>query len=122
MVIAVMSGKGGGRKIIGYLTSRHIFKQKRKESRYFGRRFYRAQYSQDFGLNHKTAKSGPVGILPEVTAGGIKVMSINLLMEQKDAPVIWRGPILSNTVKQFFYRGGMGQPGLPLDRFASGNR
>ena len=29
-------------------------------------------------------------------------MSINLLMEQKDDPVIWRGPILSNTVKQFF--------------------
>ncbi|NMA15037.1 MAG: Mrp/NBP35 family ATP-binding protein, partial [Clostridia bacterium] len=36
------------------------------------------------------------------TASGIKVMSINLLLDRKDYPVVWRGPIVSNTVKQFF--------------------
>lgn len=42
------------------------------------------------------------GIYPMVTGNGIKVMSINLLLPQEDAPVIWRGPILANMVKQFW--------------------
>lgn len=42
------------------------------------------------------------GIYPMVTGNDIKVMSINLLLPQEDAPVIWRGPILANMVKQFW--------------------
>ena len=42
------------------------------------------------------------GIYPMVTANEIKVMSVNLLLPQEDAPVIWRGPILANMVKQFW--------------------
>lgn len=41
-------------------------------------------------------------ILPEITENGIKVMSINLLMPDPEAPVIWRGPVLANMVKQFW--------------------
>ena len=42
------------------------------------------------------------GIYPMETGNDIKVMSINLLLPQEDAPVIWRGPILANMVKQFW--------------------
>ena len=42
------------------------------------------------------------GIYPMVTGNDIEVMSVNLLLPQEDAPVIWRGPILANMVKQFW--------------------
>jgi len=36
------------------------------------------------------------------TENGIKVMSLNLLMEEEEQPVIWRGPLIAGTVKQFW--------------------
>ena len=42
------------------------------------------------------------GIYPMSTKNGIKVMSINLLLPTEDTPVIWRGPVLANMVKQFW--------------------
>lgn len=102
MVIAVMSGKGGvGKSTVTSLLATSLNRSGKKVG-ILDADFTGPSIPKIFGLNNKMAKTGPVGILPEVTAGGIKVMSINLLMEQKDDPVIWRGPILSNTVKQFF--------------------
>ena len=43
-----------------------------------------------------------MGILPEETHMGIKVMSINLLLENEEQPVIWRGPVLAGAVTQFW--------------------
>lgn len=42
------------------------------------------------------------GVYPLETENGVKVMSINLLLENEEAPVIWRGPVLANMVKQFW--------------------
>lgn len=42
------------------------------------------------------------GIYPMITDNGIKVISINLLLPSEETPVIWRGPILANMVKQFW--------------------
>lgn len=42
------------------------------------------------------------GVYPMVTENGIKVMSINLLLPGEEEPVIWRGPIIANTAKQFW--------------------
>ncbi len=54
-----------------------------------------------FGL-HKKAVTCENGILPEFTRDRIRVISINLLLEEEDAPVVWRGPLLSGVVKQFW--------------------
>jgi Mrp family chromosome partitioning ATPase len=54
-----------------------------------------------FGITRK-AQSSDIGIFPEKTHNDIRVMSINLLLEQADAPVIWRGPLLAGAVKQFW--------------------
>ena len=43
-----------------------------------------------------------MGILPAETPGGIKVMSINLLLPSEDEAVIWRGPLISSAIKQFW--------------------
>ena len=48
------------------------------------------------------AQADDNGIYPMETANGIKVMSINLLLPTEDTPVIWRGPVLANMVKQFW--------------------
>ena len=42
------------------------------------------------------------GIYPAVTEAGIKIMSINMLLEDDTTPVIWRGPVLAGVVKQFW--------------------
>ena len=42
------------------------------------------------------------GMYPAITAGGIQVMSINLLLDNPDDPVVWRGPVIAGAVKQFW--------------------
>jgi Mrp family chromosome partitioning ATPase len=54
-----------------------------------------------FGL-HDPPPMGPIGILPATTPAGIKVMSINLLLPSEDDAVIWRGPLISGAIKQFW--------------------
>ena len=54
-----------------------------------------------FGIHDKAMGDG-VHIFPAETEKGIKVMSINLMLESDDAPVIWRGPVIAGAVKQFW--------------------
>lgn len=54
-----------------------------------------------FGI-HDRAEGCEYGILPQFSEGGIKIMSLNLLVDDETTPVIWRGAIISNTVKQFW--------------------
>jgi Mrp family chromosome partitioning ATPase len=54
-----------------------------------------------FGIKDKV-KSGEFGLYPIKSKTGIGIMSINLLLKNETDPVIWRGPILGNTVKQFW--------------------
>ena len=48
------------------------------------------------------ATQSEMGIMPATTGTDIKIMSINLLLEREDAPVVWRGPVLAGVVKQFY--------------------
>ena len=54
-----------------------------------------------FGI-HGRATGSDLGINPAVTANGIKIMSVNLMLPHEEDPVIWRGPVLSGVVKQFW--------------------
>ena len=54
-----------------------------------------------FGLKGQVFASDE-GMVPLETPEGIKVMSINLLMEDEEAPVVWRGPVIAGAVKQFW--------------------
>lgn len=56
---------------------------------------------KSFGIKEKAA-GNEWGILPVKTKTGIDVMSINLLLENDTDPVVWRGPIIAGTVKQFW--------------------
>ncbi len=51
---------------------------------------------------HEMAGATETEVIPAETEGGIKFISINLLLEDDDEPVLWRGPILGSVVKQFY--------------------
>ncbi len=55
-----------------------------------------------FGINKKKAVGNAMGIMPVKTTHDIDVMSVNLLLENESDPVVWRGPIIAGTVKQFW--------------------
>lgn len=52
---------------------------------------------------HENPMGSPRGILPVQTASGIKVMSINVLLEDPNQAVIWRGPLITGAIKQFYH-------------------
>ena len=54
-----------------------------------------------FGI-HKRAEGGEVGIFPQESSTGIQVMSTNLLLEHETDPVVWRGPVITGVVQQFW--------------------
>lgn len=100
-VIGIISGKGGVGKSL--ITSLLAVNMRRRE-------YNAAVLDSDitgpsipkmFGLTKK-AQGSDLGIFPVQTHTGIKVMSINLLLQNDTDPVVWRGPILSGTVKQFW--------------------
>ena len=54
-----------------------------------------------FGVHDKIVGDDR-GMIPSETMEGIKIMSVNLLMEDEEAPVVWRGPVIAGVVKQFW--------------------
>ena len=101
-VIGIASGKGGvGKSFVTASLASKLAKAGLKvgimDADITGPSIPRA-----FGLKGILEVGGQDRILPSVTEGGIKVVSINLLLEQEDSPVIWRGPVLSSLVRQFW--------------------
>lgn len=56
---------------------------------------------KSFGITSR-AMQDETGLLPTVTESGIKMMSINLLLEDENQPVVWRGPVISGVIQQFW--------------------
>jgi Mrp family chromosome partitioning ATPase len=55
-----------------------------------------------FGLGSGIVEGNELGMFPSVTSTGIKAMSVNLLIDDETKPVVWRGPVIAGTVKQFW--------------------
>ncbi len=100
-VIGVVSGKGGvGKSLVSAMLAVEL-RRKGYEVGLLDADITGPSIPKLFGLNSR-AKSAENAILPEITASGIRVMSINLLLAESDAPVVWRGPVISGAVKQFW--------------------
>ncbi|MDK2935321.1 MAG: hypothetical protein PWP62_329 [Eubacteriaceae bacterium] len=100
-VIGVVSGKGGvGKSLVTSLMavtmSRRGFNTAILDADITGPSIPKA-----FGIKEK-ARTSELGVYPNTSKTGIDIMSINLLLENETDPVIWRGPIIGNTVKQFW--------------------
>lgn len=100
-VIGVLSGKGGvGKSLITSLLA-VMMQRKGYSVAILDADVTGPSIPKAFGLTQK-ATVGENGLLPVLTESGIKVMSINLLLPDATDPVIWRGPILAGTIKQFW--------------------
>ena len=100
-VIGVVSGKGGvGKSLVTSMLavemSRRGYKTAILDADITG-----PSIPKVFGL-HEKAEGSEDGIYPVKTKTGIEVMSINLLLDDEKAPVVWRGPVIAGTVKQFW--------------------
>lgn len=101
-IIGVMSGKGGvGKSTISALIAKDLshkgYKVGVMDADITGPSIPRL-----FQIEGRRATANEHGIIPITTQDGIKIMSLNLLMDEEDKPVIWRGPILSSIVQQFW--------------------
>ena len=100
-VYAIMSGKGGVGK--SSVTANLAVAMAKKGYRVgiMDADITGPSIPKAFGLNTRAVGDGE-SIFPEFTLGGIKVMSLNLLLENPADPVIWRGSLLGGVVKQFW--------------------
>lgn len=100
-VIGVVSGKGGvGKSLVTAMLS-VLFNRKGYKTGILDADITGPSIPNMFGI-HDKAESDALGIYPRLSKGNIKIMSINLLLENPAQPVIWRGPILAGAVKQFW--------------------
>lgn len=100
-VIGVVSGKGGVGKSMVTSNLAVTLNRLGKKVAILDADITGPSIPKAFGLTEKCMGS-EFGILPAVTETGIKVMSINLLIKNETDPVIWRAPMITGTVKQFW--------------------
>ncbi|AEG60495.1 Mrp/NBP35 family ATP-binding protein [Desulforamulus ruminis] len=99
-VIAVMSGKGGvGKSSVTALMAVNLQRQGYKVG-ILDADITGPSIPKMFGL--KKIPANPGLLLPAISRTGIAIMSLNLLLEKEDEPVIWRGPMIAGAVKQFW--------------------
>lgn len=100
-VLAVMSGKGGvGKSSVAALLAVAL-RRKGLRVGVLDADITGPSIPRLFGLTRPPAM-GEEGMLPVETATGIKVISINLLLREEDEAVIWRGPLISSAIRQFW--------------------
>ncbi len=101
-VIGVVSGKGGVGKslvtsMLAVTMNRRGFKTAILDADITG-----PSIPKSFGLKSGEVMGTEDGMTPAVTKTGIEVMSLNLLVDEETKPVVWRGPVIAGTVKQFW--------------------
>ena len=100
-VIAVVSGKGGvGKSLVTSLLA-VLTKRNGNSTAILDADITGPSIPKMFGI-HDKAMGTEDGILPVESRTGVKMMSVNLLLENDTDPVIWRGALIAGTVKQFW--------------------
>ena len=100
-IYAVVSGKGGVGKSSVTCMLASAMQQRGKPTAVLDACIAGPAMPKMFGI-HTRAEADAAGLIPVETSTGIRVMSINLLLETEDAPVVWRGPVISGAIQQFF--------------------
>jgi len=100
-VIAVMSGKGGvGKSTVAAMLAVRL-RRKGYRVGVLDSDITGPSIPKLFGVDEAPTMS-PLGIMPPQTPMGVKIMSINLMLEDKDQAVIWRGPMIASAINQFW--------------------
>lgn len=100
-VIGVVSGKGGvGKSLVSCLLAAKCQKAGLKVG-VLDADITGPSVPKSFGITSRVMQD-ETGLLPTVTKTGVKMMSINLLLEDVNSPVVWRGPVISGVIEQFW--------------------
>ncbi|MDU2828988.1 MAG: Mrp/NBP35 family ATP-binding protein [Anaerococcus sp.] len=100
--IAVMSGKGGvGKSSVTSMLAAKLSKNGNKVA-ILDADITGPSIPQAFGIKESVRSLEDGTLLAPESVGGIKIMSINLVLEDKSAPVVWRSSIVNNVLKQFY--------------------
>lgn len=100
-VIAVVSGKGGvGKSLVTSMLAVQM-NRRGKKTAILDADVTGPSIPKIFGATER-AMGNELGLFPVTTKSGIDLMSVNLLLEDLEAPVVWRGPVIAGTVKQFW--------------------
>ena len=100
-VIGVVSGKGGVGKSLVTSMLAVTFNRLGKSTAVLDADITGPSIPKAFGV-HERCRGNDEGIFPVVTETGIKMISTNLLLEHETDPVVWRSPVITGTVKQFW--------------------
>lgn len=100
-VIGIVSGKGGVGKSMTCALMASAMARKGYSVGVLDADITGPSIPKLFGL-HGQAFSDENGIWPTETAKGLRVMSVNLLLDNEETPVVWRGPVIAGAVKQFW--------------------
>ena len=101
-VIGVVSGKGGVGKSLVTASLARMMREKGYNVGILDADITGPSIPKMYGVHTKAAATAENNILPCTAKDGTKIMSVNLLLEDESAPVIWRGPIIASVVKQFW--------------------
>ncbi len=100
-VIGVVSGKGGvGKSLVTSLLASEMQKRGKKVG-ILDADITGPSIPKTFGISNPLTADAD-GILPAQSQSGIKIISTNLMLPKDDMPVVWRGPVVSNAIKQFW--------------------
>ncbi len=100
-VVGVVSGKGGvGKSLITSLMAA-LLRRRGREVAILDADVTGPSIPRAFGVKENLMASED-GIFPASSATGIKMVSLNLLLPSETDPVVWRGPVIAGTVKQFW--------------------
>jgi ATP-binding protein involved in chromosome partitioning len=100
-VVAVMSGKGGvGKSLVTSLLAVALAQAGYRVG-VLDADITGPSIPKLFGL-HGPLETGPVGVLPLTSEAGVKVMSINLVLDEEDKPLVWRGPLIGKAITQLW--------------------
>ena len=100
-VIAVVSGKGGVGKSMVTASLARLMREQGFSVGIMDADITGPSIPKMYGI-HDTAKGSDDGIFPEIAKDGTKIMSVNLLLPNESDPVIWRAPIITSVVTQFW--------------------
>jgi Mrp family chromosome partitioning ATPase len=100
-MLAVASGKGGvGKSLVSAMAAVELARRGLKVG-ILDADITGPSIPRLFGLTARP-ESSMVGIIPPETATGVKIISMNLFLDDAGQPVIWRGPLLTSAIKQFW--------------------
>lgn len=100
-VFAVLSGKGGVGKSLVTALMANAARRKGKTAAILDADVTGPSIPKLFGLKER-ATGTETALLPSESKNGVRIMSVNLLLENETDPVVWRGPVIAGVIKQFW--------------------